>query len=551
MSLPPIRFEPPSIVPLKNYDGIIPPSVVNLKRSGTASTKDSYSYTTFDGSAGDASSISMSVPAIRFEPPSIVPLKNYDGIIPPSVVNLKRSGTSSTKDSYSYTTFDGSTGDESSMTYDSSTATSSYKNISSIHSYQNDASTMSCDNSSFTSRRSTRTLKRSDFVQFLPDLSETSTCEDSLPSTHSKFSSYTHDDQNDVSTVSYDNSSLTTRRSTRTVKTSDSVQFLPDLSETSTCEDSLPSTHSKFSSYTHDDQNGVSTVSYDNSSLTTRRSTRTVKTSDSVQFLHDVSEASTYGESLTSCRSTFDEQKEEENCKEEEAADEDDDQVIETNTKNRSLSLKWDTGNTLRLSSRIAKDGTFDTKNERELPAEVTESDITVNIDIDDEARSPLVAELDGGCPDNEVLQNTRHNHEASGTQRESHRQRREFEDAMRQRIFDDLTSVYTAPPKNAKLVLCVVISSLSDGTLQHTFFNGGRVGLTELAVQWLLFDADDLQVYRRGRVVEKKDFGFGPLGLTEIEGQHYLLESLAPRAANKIMRKVEEGMRQNRLAEF
>ena len=97
--------------------------------------------------------------------------------------------------------------------------------------------------------------------------------------------------------------------------------------------------------------------------------------------------------------------------------------------------------------------------------------------------------------------------------------------------IIDDFKSVYTATPKTAKLVLCVVVSVLSDGTLDHTFWSGGRVGLTEVVLQWVLFDANDLQVYKRGRVVQKKDFGFGSQGLTRFR---LIVKSSIPRPARQ-----------------
>jgi len=367
----------------------------------------------------------MTIPMIRFEPPSFAPMKNYDNIIPPSVVNLKRTATASTKDSYSYTTYETSRGDESSIKCGSST----YKYSSYIHDGQCDASTM---------------------------------------------------------TMSFDNNSVTTCHTGKTVKRSDGVHFLPALSETRTTE-----------------------------------------------------------ESLSSSQAILNEPKEDENQKDEE----EDDQVIETNAKNRSLSLQWDIGNTMTLSSRIAKIESLDAGDKFELPDGVTKADISVTIDIDDEARSSRAAQLNAEDLDVEVLNNAEDG--TNSVQKKAYQQRREFEDEVQQSILEDLTTVYTATPKSAKFVLCVVVSAFSDGTLEHTFWRGGRVGLIELALQWVLFDADDLQVYKRGKIVEKKDFGFGPLGLTESEGQHYLVKTLAPKAANDIVHKVGEGMRQDLLVEF
>jgi hypothetical protein len=215
------------------------------------------------------------------------------------------------------------------------------------------------------------------------------------------------------------------------------------------------------------------------------------------------------------------------------------DRVIDTNTKNRSLSLAWERNNTVASSFR-----TVNTCNQNsvaidacELPEGISKSHITVTIDIDDEARSSRVPELDEDL-DREI-------------RRKNRRTRRKFEESVRQNILDDLKSLYTATPRSAKYVLCVVISVLSDGTLDHTFWSGGRVGLTEINLQWVMFNADDLQVYKRGRVVQKKDFGFGPLELTEHEGQHYLSTTLVPRAINEIVSSLGGGAGQDLLVEI
>ena len=163
------------------------------------------------------------------------------------------------------------------------------------------------------------------------------------------------------------------------------------------------------------------------------------------------------------------------------------------------------------------------------------------------------MADLDEEDLDVEILHKN-HKKNDSGefsARKQNQRARLMFEETVKHGILDDLQSFYTATPKTAKLVLCVVVSVLSDGTLDHTFWSGGRVGLTEIALQWVLFDADDLQLYKRGRVVRKKDFGFGPLGLTENEGQHYLETKLAPRASNDIISQIGNGTRRDLLSEF
>jgi hypothetical protein len=74
---------------------------------------------------------------------------------------------------------------------------------------------------------------------------------------------------------------------------------------------------------------------------------------------------------------------------------------------------------------------------------------------------------------------------------------------------------------------------------MEHTFWSGGRVGLAEIALNWRLFGADDLKLYHGGLTVQRKDFGFGPIELTESEGQHILISKLAPRATNDIVRQI------------
>jgi hypothetical protein len=227
----------------------------------------------------------------------------------------------------------------------------------------------------------------------------------------------------------------------------------------------------------------------------------------------------------------------------------------EAETKTRSLSLDFlDHGgnNVQSSSSRMSStNNSVTTDGEFQLPIGISKADIMVTIDIDDEARSSRVEELDEDDLDVDVLHNTHTNNANNSPRKQCHRGRRlEFEETVRNGILDDLTSVYTATPETAKLVLCVVISILSDGTLEHTFWSGGRVGLTEIALQWLLFDADDLTVYKSGRTVQKKDLGFGHLELTDTEGGHYLATTLAPRAANHIMRQVGQGVNENLLVE-
>lgn len=231
-----------------------------------------------------------------------------------------------------------------------------------------------------------------------------------------------------------------------------------------------------------------------------------------------------------------------------------DDQIIETNTTNGSVSLGWDHGRANASSFRAAINNNSSVDDVCEVPEGIFKSDITVTVDIDDEARSSRVGKLDEDNLDVEILQQKNHRKLDSGEfspRKQNQRERLKFEETVQQGILDDLQSFYTATPKTAKLVLCIVVSVLSDGTLDHTFWSGGRVGLTEIVLQWVLFDADDLHVYKRGRVVRKKDFGFGPLELTENEGQHYLTTSLAPRASNDVISQIGNGTRRDLLSEF
>ena len=227
------------------------------------------------------------------------------------------------------------------------------------------------------------------------------------------------------------------------------------------------------------------------------------------------------------------------------------DNILDTNTKNRSLSLAWARGNKVASSFRIGLSKNSIVDDVCGLPEGISKSDISVTIDFDDEARSSLASELEEEDLDVEIVGHAKYHVGDDSSRKENLKARRNFEETVRRGILDDLKSVYTAKPDEAKFGLCVLISVLSDGTLGHTFWSGGRVGLTEIILQFVMFDADDLQVYKRGRVVQKKDFGFGPLGLTENEGQHYLATTLVPRATNEIIRKIGKGSGEDLLAEF
>jgi hypothetical protein len=228
----------------------------------------------------------------------------------------------------------------------------------------------------------------------------------------------------------------------------------------------------------------------------------------------------------------------------------------------RRLSLMWDEAQAVarrgvnmdleRLSSKEGESHPLSFQ----LPEGVTRDDIMVTIDIDDTARSSILS------PNDEALgkQVMPHNHctidsissigAGHASPHKSSGKRHAFEQAVEQGILEDLKSIYTARPDTAKLVLCIVICILSDGSLQHTSRVGGRVGLCELALNWRLFGADDLKVYEGGLTVQRKDFGFGPLELTEAEGEYYVLSHMAPRAADDIVRRIG-GANQDFLAEI
>lgn len=295
--------------------------------------------------------------------------------------------------------------------------------------------------------------------------------------------------------------------------------------------DSSAYSYYNFHSHNRDnDKSGISVISFDNSSFTSRRSLGTIEKTVVTESESLLSIGSSEQESLQSSQSAV-------KCDSVEGdSSEYEDKIIETNIKNRSLSLVWNQGTTVASTVAHNKSVINDTC---ELPEGISRSDVMVTIDIDDEALSSRASELNEEDLDVEILHHRKQDSGEFSPRKECHRNRREFEETIRQSILDDLKSVYTATPKTAKLVLCVVVSVLSDGTLEHTFWSGGRVGLTEIVLQWVLFDADDLQVYKRGKEVQKKDFGFGPLGLTVNEGQHYLDTMLAPRATNSIMRQI------------
>lgn len=212
----------------------------------------------------------------------------------------------------------------------------------------------------------------------------------------------------------------------------------------------------------------------------------------------------------------------------------------------RSLNFQWEDAMAIaQMGCSSHLEGTF------KLPEGISKTDVFVTIDIDDEVRFNGIKNSDAcgkkkeyfaynndGC--NSSLHSGRSpNHKLSDSGNQIHPRRR-FEEAVRQGILDDLRSIYTATSATAKIVLCIVICVLDDGTTKTTVRpGGGRTGLAEIALNWRLFGADDLKIYEGGLTIERKDFGSGPLELMETEGQYYLVTKLAPRIAAVIVRKI------------
>ena len=94
-------------------------------------------------------------------------------------------------------------------------------------------------------------------------------------------------------------------------------------------------------------------------------------------------------------------------------------------------------------------------KHKCSLPPNVLKSDIHVHVDIDERARAKRAT---------------------PGQIR--------LEDSIVQAIRDDLRSVYSATEESAKLILCIVIVVMTDGSLSRTLLDGdGVVGLSEVGL--------------------------------------------------------------------
>jgi hypothetical protein len=145
------------------------------------------------------------------------------------------------------------------------------------------------------------------------------------------------------------------------------------------------------------------------------------------------------------------------------------------------------------------------------LPRDVLKSDIHVHVDIDERAR-----------------------------QKNPTPGQRRLEEASVHAIRDDLQSVYSATETSAKLILCIVIVVMSDGSLSRALWDSdGIAGFAEIGLVWRLFEADDLRVFEGGLAVQREDVGYTFLDLFRNKGRVCLLNKLVPRVANDIMSRI------------
>lgn len=104
-----------------------------------------------------------------------------------------------------------------------------------------------------------------------------------------------------------------------------------------------------------------------------------------------------------------------------------------------------------------------------------------------------------------------------------------------------DLQAIYTATADSARLVLCVVVVVVADGSFYRSLLDvDGVMGLAEIGLVWRLFEADDLTVYDGGVVAQSQeggvtDFIFGG------KGRQCLLEKLVPSVTNEIKSRIGE----------
>ena len=118
----------------------------------------------------------------------------------------------------------------------------------------------------------------------------------------------------------------------------------------------------------------------------------------------------------------------------------------------------------------------------------------------------------------------------------------RRLEESVKEAIRDDLQSVYYATEASAKLILCIVIVVMNDGSLSRALLDSEHVaGFAEIGLVWRLFGADDLKVYEGGLLVQTEDFEYSFLDLFQSTGRECLMEKLVPRVANNIATRLGE----------
>lgn len=170
----------------------------------------------------------------------------------------------------------------------------------------------------------------------------------------------------------------------------------------------------------------------------------------------------------------------------------------------------------LRRYARLGRNATI--KDKCRLPPNISKADIHVQVDIDERARSS-----------SRILRTDNHN----------------LEEVIQEAIRDDLSAVYSADAKSAKLFLCVVIVVMADGSFFRTLSDRDNViGLAEIGLVWRLFDADDLSVFNGGLIVKTEEVAtslFDLMMILPTRGRDCLLNRLVPRVANDIMSRIAD----------
>ena len=167
----------------------------------------------------------------------------------------------------------------------------------------------------------------------------------------------------------------------------------------------------------------------------------------------------------------------------------------------------------LRVLARMGHNAQL--KKKCSLPKNIAKSDIHVHVDFDERARGKTLTSTGG---------------------------QRRLEESVKEAIRDDLQSVYSATEASAKLILCIVIVVMNDGSLSRALLDSEHVaGFAEIGLVWRLFGADDLKVYEGGLLVQTEDFEYSFLDLFQSTGRECLMEKLVPRVANNIATRLGE----------